>query len=178
MIRLPALACGLVAAVFLCAAPALAQQEGQTLVLHGTDGQQQTISVADLADLPHERITMEIHGETHVYEGPLLFEVLNRVGAPATEAMHGLEFAKVVRIVAEDGYQVVIGLGEADPGIRPNRIILAVAADGAPLNEGTGPFRVIIEDDIRPARSARQVVRIEVIDLADATVTRQGGHAH
>lgn len=164
----------LTAAALLIAAPAFSQ----SVTLKGVDGREQVVTAADLSTLAREQITMEIHGETHTYEGPLLFEVLNRVGAPATDAMHGLELAKVVRIVAEDGYQVVIGLGEADPGIRPNRIILADAADGAPLNDGTGPFRVIIEDDIRPARSTRQGVRIELIDLADATVQRKGGHAH
>jgi hypothetical protein len=29
-----------------------------------------------------------------------------------------------------------------------------------------GPFRLVIEDDLRPARSARQVERIEVINLS------------
>lgn len=168
------LAAGCCAAVLFTATSALAQ----SLVLRGVDGREQTVTAADLADLPRERVAMEIHGETHVYEGPLLFEALNRVGAPTTDAMHGLELAKVVRIVAEDGYQVVIGLGEADPGLRPNRIILADAADGAPLDGATGPFRLIIEDDIRPARSARQVVRIELIDLADAGIERRSGHAH
>lgn len=164
----------LAASALLVAAPAFAQ----SVTLKGADGREQVVTAADLSGLAREQITMEIHGESHTYEGPLLLEVLNRVGAPTSDAMHGLQLAKVVRIVSEDGYQVVIGLGEADPGIRPNRIILADAADGAPLNDGTGPFRVIIEDDIRPARSARQVVRIELIDLADASVERKGGHAH
>lgn len=158
----------------LAAGPVLAQ----SLTLRGADGRELAVTAADLADLPREQVPVEIHGQAQVYEGPLLFEVLARVGAPASDAMKGLELAKAVRIVAEDGYQVVIGLGEADPGLRLNRIILADRADGAPLADGTGPFRVIVEDDIRPARSARQVVRIEIIDLADRAVTRQGGHVH
>lgn len=169
------LACLLPLVLALAAGPALAQD---SLTLRGADGRELAVTAADLADLPREQVPVEIHGQAQVYEGPLLFEVLARVGAPASDAMKGLELAKAVRIIAEDGYQVVIGLGEADPGLRLNRIILADSADGAPLADGTGPFRVIIEDDIRPARSARQVVRIEIIDLADPAVTRQGGHVH
>ena len=69
-------------------------------------------------------------------------------------------------VTSSDGYQVAVGLAEADPGTRPNRIILADRSDGAPLGLAAGPFQLVIEGDIRPARSARMVSAIEVRRLS------------
>ena len=78
--------------------------------------------------------------------------------------MHGAALAKVVRITATDGYQVVLSLGEIDPGLRAARTI--VAAQPALVDaDRPGGFRVIVEDELRPARSVYGVTRIEILDL-------------
>jgi hypothetical protein len=38
-----------------------------------------------------------------------------------------------------------------------------------------GPFRLVIEDDLRPARSARQIERIEAVNLS---TTRKMARSH
>ena len=138
----------------------------QTLVLKGPTGQTASLAVADLASLPRVSIAFDVHGEKHVYEGPLLIDVLAKVGTPTGKAIHGAEMADVVLVKAQDGYQVAFGLAELDPGTRPNRIILADKADGAPLSAKDGALKLVAEGDLRPARSARMVTEIEVLRLA------------
>jgi DMSO/TMAO reductase YedYZ molybdopterin-dependent catalytic subunit len=154
------------ACLALLAQPALAQ----SLELKGLAGQTATLTAADLASLPRQTVTFNTHGEKHVYEGPLLIDVLAKVGAPSGQALRGAELADAVVVSAADGYRVALGLAEADPGTRPNRVILADRADGAPLAAKDGPLRLVIEGDLRPARSARQVTGIEVIRLGPAAV--------
>ncbi len=130
------------------------------LALSGPDGQ--TLHLADLAGLPRQTISFEIHGAAHVYEGAALADILARIGAPQGQALRGNELSNAVLITARDGYQITLALAETDPGMTARRVILADRIDGAPISAEDGPFRLIVEGDLRPARSARQVARIEV----------------
>uniref|UniRef100_B0SYB0 Oxidoreductase molybdopterin-binding domain-containing protein n=1 Tax=Caulobacter sp. (strain K31) TaxID=366602 RepID=B0SYB0_CAUSK len=150
----------------LCLAGLATSAFAQTLVVKGPTGQTANVAVADLASLPRVSVAFDAHGEKHVYEGPLLIDVLAKVGTPTGKAIHGPEMADVVLVKAWDGYQVAFGLAELDPGTRPDRIILADRADGAPLSGKDGAFKLVAEGDLRPARSARMVTEIEVLRLA------------
>lgn len=149
----------------LAAAPAAL---AQSVALVGPDGQTATLTAAYLAALPQVAVSVTQHGQVHAYEGALLGPIVARVGAASGKAIHGAELATVIRVSAADGYQVVLGLAETDPATRAGRVILADRADGAPLKDG-GPFRLVVEDDLRPARSATQVVKIEVLRLSTST---------
>jgi hypothetical protein len=126
----------------------------------GPSGQGLTLDRAALDALPRVKVRLEAHGQVHVYAGARLGDVLARVGAPTGAAIHGPAMAQAVRVQGGDGYAVVFGLAELDPGTRPNAIILADEADGAPL-AADGPFRLVVEGDLRPARSVRNVVKVE-----------------
>lgn len=154
----------LAAALAALAGPALAQ----SIALHGPDGQTASLTAADLAALPHVSVTATQHGKTSTFEGVPLGDIVARVGAAQGKAIHGPELATVIRITAKDGYQVVLGLAETDPGTRAGKVILADRADGAPLKAEDGPFRIVVSDDLRPARSARMIEKIEVIRLSNA----------
>ena len=143
----------------------------QSLVLVGTSGERVELSAEALAALPRVTIQFAAHGVTHVYEGPLLIDVLKAVGAPTAHELRGPALASVVLASAADGYQVAYGLAEADPGTRSNRIILADRADGAALDTEAGPFQIVVEGDLRPARSIRQVVSLQVRSLASTAPT-------
>lgn len=158
-------------ALTVLATPVLAQN----LALVGPEGQAVTLTAAELAALPRQTIAFAGHGESHVYEGPLLIDVLAKAGAPTGKALHGPEMADVVLVEANDGYAVALGLAEADPGTRANRIILADRADGAPLATKDGPFKLVVEGDLRPARSARMVARITVMRLGGVAAA---SHTH
>jgi hypothetical protein len=160
----------LAAAAALAAVPVAAQ----TLSLTGAAGQKATLTAADLAAMPHVQVMTKAHGQTHVYDGVVLGEVLAKIGAPRGEAIKGPELATVVRFTAKDGYQVVLDLAQTDPITRTSRVIVADREAGAPLKDD-GPFRLVIEDDLRPARSARQIEKIEVLKLS---TTSKSGQAH
>lgn len=142
----------------------------QSLALVGPDGKTANLSAVDLAAMPHVSMTVKQHDQTRTFKGANLGEVVARVGAAQGKAIHGAELATVIRVTAADGYQVVLGLAEADPATRADRVIVADKTDGAPLKDD-GPFRLVVEGDLRPARSARNIVKIEVLRLATGAPT-------
>lgn len=152
----------LAATLVLFAAPAVSQ----TLLLKGAAGQIVSITAAELAALPHIAVAVNEHGQPHAYEGVALSALMARVGVAADKPTRGAGLATVVRVTARDGYQVVLALAETDPATAKGRVIVADREAGRPLGDQQGPFRLVVEDDLRPARSARQVARIEVLDLA------------
>jgi len=146
-------------------ASATRSTSGATLTLIGLDGRRRVMSAAEIAALPRHRVELEIHGSSHVYEGPLLLDVLTAVDVPTGAALRGPALGHAVMVAAADGYRVALGLTELDPATRPNRIILADRVDGKGLASAEGPLRLVVEGDLRPARAARHVVTVTVIDL-------------
>ena len=60
---------------------------------------------------------------------------------------------------------MVYTLTEIDPTFTDSRILLADAADGNPLPSTQGPFRIVVPNEKKGARSIRMLERIEVIRL-------------
>jgi hypothetical protein len=142
-----------------------AQAAGDTppsVSLRGLDGQEAVLTVAELDALPRVKVSAKEHGATHEFEGALLGDVLAKVGAPAGKAIHGKELADVVVVEARDGYKVALDLAGTDAATRTDRVILADRMDGTPLPADKGPFQLVIEGDLRPARSARMVTSIRL----------------
>ena len=137
----------------------------QVLTVRGEAGRSTQLSAQALAALPHVSITTGEHGRSVTYDGVPLSTLTALVGAPQGEALRGPAFAMVVIVTAQDGYRIVLSLAETDPSIRAERSIIADRADGAPLDARSGPFRLVVEGDKRPARAARNVQSIEVKTL-------------
>ena len=143
--------------------PAVPVQDEAALAVTGPDGESLSVTAEDLpASLPQVSFEATIHGETHTYAGPLLADVLALAGAPVGQPMHGAPLMQAVIVTCRDGYQVAFALAELDPGLSADRVLLATSVDGAPLSEADGPFRIIVENASRAARSARMVSSIEV----------------
>jgi hypothetical protein len=135
----------------------------QSVSLRGPEGQQRSVSLADLAAMPHQSATLASeHGPAKRYDGVPLTLLLQSVGASAGKALRGPALANMVVVSAQDGYRVVLALAETDPGVRSEKILLADRAEGAPLPANEGPFRLVIEGDLRPVRSARMVKAITI----------------
>lgn len=141
---------------------AAAEETATAITLAGLDGQHSFLTIAELDALPRIQVSANEHGAQHIFEGALLRDVLAKVGAPAGKAIHGKELADVVIVEARDGYIVALGLAETDSTIRKERVILADRMDGAPLAADKGPFQLVVEGDLRPARSARMVSKIRL----------------
>ena len=157
--------CQGVSAVRGLAGPASAQPPSGvvppgTVALSGLDGQTRTLSIAELDAMPRVSVSVAQHDQRHTYEGALLTDVLKAVGAPSGKALRGADLVDVVLIEARDGYRVAIDLADTDAVTRHDRVILADRVDGVPLAAEQGPFQVIVEGDLRPARSARMVSAI------------------
>lgn len=136
------------------------------LTLVGLSGRSSTITTQEIAALPHVTVKAVIEGQSGAYSGPLLHDLLARIDAPSGRALKGLEMTDVVILRSRDGYAAVLSLAETDPAFRAERVILANSLNGDPLPDKEGPYRLIIEGDLRGARMARMVDSIEVRRIA------------
>jgi hypothetical protein len=132
----------------------------------GLDGRSVSLPPDQIAALPHVATSVTVEGKTAGYRGVLLSDILARVDAPLGKALRGAELRDVVLVTAADAYGAVFALAEADPSVRGEKIILADEADGRPLAESQGPYRIVVEGDRRGARMVRMVTAIEVRRLA------------
>ena len=140
--------------------------DAQSLTLQGLGpGKTRTLAPADFAKLPHQALAVDIHGRTVRFEGVPMLELLRAVDAPWGDTLTGKDLADVVLVTCHDGYRVAYSLGEIDPGTARGQVLVADRADGAPLDAASGPFRIVVQDDARPARDARMVEKIELIRL-------------
>ena len=147
------------------AAPAAAQTPSPaTVVVRGEAGQSVTLTAADLDALPQAAATLFHDGHSVTLTGARLDAVLAKVDAPLGKALHGPALADVVVVKAADGYRIALALGDVDPGVRSDPVILADKQDGKPLDKD-GPFRLVVGGDLKPARAARNVVEIDVMRL-------------
>jgi hypothetical protein len=129
------------------------------------NGSQQTsVSLDALKSLPHKTVTIHNPHENadETYAGVLLIELLKQVGAPVGKDVHGKALAEYVVASGSDGYKAVIALAEVEPDFHPGDVLVADSMGGKPLDAKTGPFRLVVTDDKRPARSVRNLISVEV----------------
>ena len=129
------------------------------------NGSQQTsVSLDALKPLPHKTVSVHNPHENtdETYSGVLLIELLKQVGAPVGKDVHGKALAEYVVATGSDGYKAVLALAEVEPDFHPGDVLVADAMDGKPLDAKTGPFRLVVTDDKRPARSVRNLVSVEL----------------
>lgn len=150
---LPAVA----AVAFLLAAPAFAQD----LKVTRADGTSVTLTLEALADLPRSRVTVAGGSGPQVYEGPALAYVMRAARLPVGMRAHGEPMKGYLVVRGADGYAAVLSAAEADKELHEDVVILADRLDGQPLPAAEGPWRLVIDDDIRPWRSVRQVVAMD-----------------
>jgi len=96
------------------------------------------------------------------YSGVPLIELLKQVGTPTGRDVHGKALSEYVVATGSDGYKAVLALAEVEPDFHPGDVLVADTMDGKPMDAKTGPFRLVVSDDKRPARSVRNLVSIEL----------------
>ncbi len=123
-----------------------------------------TLTLADLKAMPH--ITVTVHNPhtsaDETYSGVRLADLLLKVGAPLGKDLHGEALANYVVAIGTDGYKAVLALGEIDPSFHPGEVLVADSMDGKPLDAHSGPLKLVVSEDKRPARSVRNLVTIEL----------------
>ncbi len=117
-----------------------------------------------LSDYPHQTVTIFDHhtNANETYSGVPLMDLLAHLGVPHGKDLMGKALAEYVVATGSDGYKSVVALGEIDPEFHPGVVLVADTLDGKPLGAKTGPFRLVVSEDKRPARSVRNLVSIEV----------------
>ena len=122
------------------------------------------ISPADLQQYKQTTVTRKDRdGKEHTYSGVILSDILTKAGVTLGADLRGENLAKYLLVEASDGYQVVFGLAELDKGFTDRAIILAYKIDGQPLAPADGPFRIIVQDEKKPARCIKQVTSMRVV---------------
>ena len=123
-----------------------------------------TINNDDLHQYPQTTVTRKDHdGKDHIYTGVILAEILKKAGATLGPDLKGKNLTKFILVTASDNFQVVFALAELDKAFTDRTIILTDQVDGKPLPSGEGPFRIIVQDEKKPARCIREVTEIKVI---------------
>jgi hypothetical protein len=123
------------------------------------------VDPALLEGLPTSEVSIAFHGESQVCTGPLLADVMAKLGAPTGSDMRGKALLFAVVAEARDGYRVAFTLGELDPLLGKAPIVLADRCNGAMLGEEDGPFRLAVAGDTRGARSVRQIVSLRLASV-------------
>ncbi|WP_214073599.1 molybdopterin-dependent oxidoreductase [Mucilaginibacter sp. dw_454] len=101
----------------------------------------------------------------HTYTGVTLSDILKQAGVAMEDQLKGKNLTKCVLVDAADNYEVAFALAELDKNYTDRLIILADTVDGKPLPTGEGPFRIIVQDEKKPARCVRQVTGLKVVFL-------------
>lgn len=101
--------------------------------------------------------------KTASYSGVPLRDLLKEAGVPAGENLRGKAMSTCIVVSASDGYQVAFSWAELDESVGNLQVLIADSEDGKPLAEGSGPLRLIVPSDKRPARWVRMVKAIRVV---------------
>jgi hypothetical protein len=136
----------------------------QLTLITSSDHKSVILTAAEFKAVPH--ISVTIHNShtnaDETYSGVRLADLLAKMGAPLGNDLRGKALADYVVATGSDGYKAVLALGEVDPAFHPGEVLVADAMDGKPLDAHAGPFKLVVSEDKRPARSVRNLVSIEL----------------
>jgi len=134
------------------------------LTITAGPGERGVFTPATLKEYPHQTVTIFNHhtNKNETYSGVPLMDLLAHLGVPHGKDLMGKVLADYVVATGSDGYRSVVALGEIDPDFHPGTVLIADTLDGKPLDAKTGPFRLVVTEDKKPARSVRNLVSIEV----------------
>lgn len=152
-------------AAFFALTLQVALAQAQDLTVQIEPGKQKVMTRAEIEGLPHIKVSTAIHGSSATFEGVSLQQLLEKAGVGFGESLRGARMASCLLVEGADGYRVVIALPELDPAFTDKQIILAFLKDAKALDDKEGPYRVVIPDEKRPARSVRQVTALKTVDV-------------
>jgi hypothetical protein len=137
---------------------------GSALRISAAPDHAKTFDLAALKAMPHKTISFHnVHTNAdETYSGVPLIDLLASLGIPHGKELHGKGLSDYIVATGSDGYKAVLALAEVDPEFHPGDVIVADTMDGKPLDAKNGPFKLVVTEDKRPARSVHGLVSIEV----------------
>lgn len=141
-----------------------AAQKTDALLTVEIEGKSFELKATDLAKLPRREVKSKVqHGATEaVFSGVDLREVLKLAGAKFGDEGKKSNLVSYLVVEAADDYRVVFAMTELDSDFTDKIVLLADRRDGKPLSKEEGNLRLIVPDEKRQARAARQVVRLRI----------------
>ena len=122
-----------------------------------------TLTATDLAAMPRTTaVAKDKQGVPHTFSGVALSEIFSKAGVTTGPQLRGKNLAKYLLVSCADGYQVVFSLAELDSSFTDRVVILADQIEGRPLPSGTGPFRIVVPGEKKPARNCFQVTTLAI----------------
>jgi hypothetical protein len=126
-----------------------------------------------LQSLPQQTITsVDGHtGKTVTFTGPLVMDVLRKAGFPSAADAHERILHSIVRVTGTDGYFVFYSLTEMEPAFSSGKVIIALEADGKPVESG---IQLVNPLDIKPARwvhGLKSLVLTELMPVAPPVIS-------
>ena len=131
------------------------------------EGKTITLSLTDLVNMPNQ-VTLHVHnahrgGVEETYSGPLLSDVLAKIGLTATRENQPLILHSVIVATGTDHYYVLYSGSEVE--YSTGKVIVAVMKTGLPDSEG-GLIQLINTEDAKPMRWVHGLMGIAVMSLA------------
>ena len=141
------------------------QAPGALLEIGGDVPHPRAFQEQDWKQLKHTSVsaTNAHEKKTATYSGVALRDLLKEAGVPSGENLRGKGLTTCVVVAAADGYQVAFSIAELDESIGNLQVLVADAEDGKPLAQTSGPLRLVVPADARPARWVRMVKTIRVV---------------
>ena len=137
-----------------------------SLTVTGLGSTTRTLSPDDFKALPH--ISVQVHNahnnKDESYSGVPVRELLALVPPPAATKNVSTNM-QVVVAGATDNFHVALTLCDTNPDCRSGQAIVADQQDGAPI-AADGAFKLILTEDKRPARWARNLQSLIVKAVA------------
>jgi len=121
-----------------------------------------SLSLDDLAAMPHVKVTVPSGSGSRTYEGVLVYEILKRAGQPFGDQMRKAQLVRFAVFTAHDGYRVLFALPEFDPAFTEARAMVADRLDGKPLPTGRGPLQLVVPGEKSAARSVYMLERVDI----------------
>lgn len=132
------------------------------------EGRNISVSVSDLLSMT--QTTVQVHnahrgGIPETYSGPLLSDVLEKIGLKVSRETHPLILHSVIIATGMDHYYVLYSAAEVEPLFSNSKVIVAVMKNGLPNAEG-GNIELINTDGAKPARWVHGLMGVSVMSLA------------
>jgi len=117
------------------------------------------LKAAQFKTLPHTSVTVHNpHSDAQeTYSGVRVADLLDLVGAPLGKEFRGVALASYLVFHGSDGYEAVLALAEVNPDFHPGETVVADSMNGQPLDAKSGPFKLVVTEDKRPARWVRNL---------------------
>lgn len=127
-----------------------------------------SLSLDDLRHQPRTSVTVPNDhqaGRQDVYEGVSLAALLKLAGVPQGSQIRGAVLATYLVAEGADGYRVIFSIAEVDSDFQDSGIIVADTMNGSPLADKSGPLKLVVPHDKRPARAVRMLQSIKVVSV-------------